>query len=167
MKTALELLTEDLHLRQSYLLDKKAEKVDKRKKAWKIHDLDAREILETSYGHILTALESRATLASLLISIGRSLNRKFDLDADEVEQAHLGWFVLVSYLELGYVKYIAKHIKKANGRRTKYPTYHLLATNMDAINSMMQEVDRDKVDLFPISHNSGDWGESFFHPQTR
>jgi len=167
MKTALELLTEDLELRQGYLLDKTGENVDKRKKAHKLYGLDPKSLIEVTYGHLLTALESRATLASLLVNMGRSLNRKFALEADEIEQAHIGWFILVSYLELGYIKYMAKHIKKANGRKTKYPTYHILATNIEAINSMMEQVDRDKVDLFPISRASGDWGEGFYHPETR
>ena len=167
MKTTLELLTEDLDLRQQYLLDKTGENVDKRKKAHSLYGLDPKGLIEVTYGHLLTALESRATLASLLVNMGRSINRKFGLEADEIEQAHMGWFIIVSYLELGYIKYIAKHIKKANGRKTKYPTYHILATNIEAINSMMEEVDRDKVDLFPISTSSGDWDEGFYHPATR
>jgi DNA-directed RNA polymerase len=167
MKTVLEQLCDDLTLRQQYLLDKTGDKVDKRKKAWKIYDIAATDLIEITYGHILSAVESRGSLASLVINMGKSINRKFKLEADEVEMAHMGWFILVSYFELKYIKYIARHIRLANGRKSKYPTYHISVINTTAINSMLKEVDKDKVDLFPVPQPSSDWTNTYLHPESK
>jgi DNA-directed RNA polymerase len=99
--------------------------------------------------------------------MGKSINRKFKLEADEVEMAHMGWFILVSYFELKYIKYIARHIRLANGRKSKYPTYHISVINTTALNSMLKEVDKDKVDLFPVPQPSSDWTNTYLHPESK
>jgi len=167
MKTVLEQLSDDLSLRQHYLLDKSGEVVDKRKKAWKLYEIPALDLLEITYGHILSAVESKGSLASLVINMGKSINRRYRLGADEIEMAHWGWFILVSYFELKYLKYIAKHIRLANGRKSKYPTYHVSVINSTAINSLLQEVNKDKVDLFPVSRPCNNWGSGFLHPDNQ
>jgi len=167
MKTALELLCEDFEFRQRYLLDKTGQNVDKRKKSWKLYGKDGKEAIEATYGHILTALESNTSLSALTVKMGGVISRRFNLDSDEVEMSHLGWFTLVSYFEMGYLKYKAKHIKKRNGKKTKYPTYHIYVTNTDAINSLLESVNRDKVELFPSAGPVGDWEEGFLHPITK
>jgi DNA-directed RNA polymerase len=81
--------------------------------------------------------------------------------------AHMGWFILVSYFELKYIKYIARHIRLANGRKSKYPTYHISVINTTALNSMLKEVDKDKVDLFPVPQPSSDWTNTYLHPESK
>lgn len=162
----LELLVTDLTHRQKYLLDKSGSSPDRRNKAWKIHNKDPKSMIETTYGYILVAIDSRIPLSSLISNIGNSINRKYRLDADPVEQAHIGWFILVSYFELGYLKYVAKHIKKPSGKKSKYPTYQIIVKDVNAINAIMQQVNKEEVDLFPTSVPVGDWQEGHYHPET-
>jgi DNA-directed RNA polymerase len=164
-KTPLEELTEDLKHRQTYLFSQSGS-VDKRKKAWKIANIEALDIIELTYGHVLTGIEKRTSLATVVANIGKSINRKYKLSADPVEEAHIGWFVMLSYFEMNYISYVAKHLKKANGRKSKYPTYQIVVKNVDAINQILTLVNKDKVDLFPNSEPPGDWTEGFTHKKT-
>jgi len=165
MKTTLDELVEDLDYRKQYLLDNSGTKVDKRRKAWRLYGLSSRNAFEVTYGHILTAVERKSTLVQLLTSVGGCINRRYRLRADEVEQVHLAWFLLISYFELGLLGYYSKHLK-VKGKRSKYPTYQIKVLNLEALKGIVELVDEEVVDLFPLAEPPEDWSQnSFFHQQ--
>jgi len=155
--TILDLLAEDLAYRQALL--------DNRNSASFLESMEAREIIEFSYSHVLKGLERRSTLVEVSSSIGRRLRQKLRQKQNSVLDVQGGWFVLISYIELGILGYRKKHSYK-NGKKDKHQSYFLYAKNWLAIKEMMSLIDHEKADLFPVNTPAKDWAEDVFQEDT-
>jgi len=100
-ETILDKLEADLGYRQSLL--------DKRQSASFLNKMSARDIIEFSYTHILKGLERKSTLVEVASSIGRRLRQKLRQKQNSVLDVQGGWFVIISYIELGILGYRKKH----------------------------------------------------------
>lgn len=157
MKTILDQLTEDLQYRQSTL--------NKRQAASYLIEMQARDIIEFSYTHVLKGLERKATLVEIASNIGRRLRQKLRQKQDSVLDVQGGWFVLISYIELGILGYRKKHTYR-NGKKDKHRSYFLYAKNWQAIKELMDLVDNEKCDMFPVNKPPADWTQEAYHRET-
>lgn len=156
-KNILELLTEDLTYRQ--------ETLNKRQSASFLVEMCPRQIIEFSYTHVLKGLERQATLVDIASSIGRRLRQKLREKPNSVLDVQGGWFVLISYLELGILGYRKKHVYR-NGRKDKHRSYFLYAKDWEAIKAMMDLVDTETCDLFPVNTPPDPWATDPYHRTT-
>jgi len=147
-KTILDLLTEDLDYRQTLL--------DNRQAAMFLNSMPARDIIEFSYSHILKGLERKATLVEVASSIGRRLRQKLRQKQNSVLDVQGGWFVIISYIELGILGYRKKHTYR-NGKKDKHRSYFLFAKDWKAIKELMDLVDTEKCDMFPVNQPPENW----------
>ena len=161
----MELLIEQVSAQQKFLMNIKGDKPDTRKKAWRLHDKEPREIIECTYGQILSHIEIKSELANMIASIGGSLNRRFRLRVDEIEEAHLGWEVFKAYLDIGILS-IQKKRGMSNGRRKKHSSYHITVKDSEALNSIMDLVDTESVELFPTAHKPAEWVSGEYYHET-
>ena len=156
-KTILDKLTEDLEYRKSQL--------NNRQSASYLTEMSARDIIEFSYAHILKGLERKGTLVDVASSIGRRLRQKLREKPNSVLDVQGGWFVLISYIELGIINYRKKHTYR-NGKKDKHRSYFLYAEDWQAIKELMDLVDTDKCDMFPVSTPVSPWDQSPYHEDT-
>lgn len=156
-KTILDCLTEDLEYRQSAL--------DKRQSASFLDKMEARDIIEFSYAHILKGLERKSTLVEVASSIGRRLRQKLRQKQNSVLDIQGGWFVMISYIELGILGYRKKHTYR-NGKKDKHRSYFIYAKDWKAIKELMDLVDTEKCDMFPVNTPATPWDGSAYHPTT-
>lgn len=163
-KNTLDLLVDSIKERQRFLVDLSGEKPDKRNKSWHLYDKDPRMLIELTYGNILANIERRATFSQMLKSIGSTINRRLKLKVDEVTEVHLGFFVFQAYMELNIIDTYEKR-QKVNGKWSKHTSLHIRVKNLDQLNSVMEFIEPDSVDLFPSSTIPEDWEESFIHKQ--
>lgn len=160
--TVLEQLVENIRERQKFLISLKGEP-DKRNKAWILYDKDPESLITLTYGHVLAGIERNVTMTQMVTSIGSCINRRLSLKLDEQAAVHAGFFILVAYFDTEILKFYTKHLKK-KGKRSKFPTYQLSVKNLEALNSVMELVKDDVVDLFPTKFPPGDWDDSYIHP---
>lgn len=161
--TTLERLCSNVKDRQKFLLSLKGEP-DKRNKVWRLYDKDPELLISMTYGAVLMSIERKAVLTAMIRSLGSIINRRFKLKEDEITEAHLGWFVLIAYLDTGILKVYSKH-QKVNGKRSKFPTYHVRVLDTESLNSVMELIDPEVVELFPAKQPPKDWGEGFLHEE--
>ena len=162
----LERLADDLRHRQQSMFGKNGN-VDIRHKAHAVAEMCPETLIELTYGHVLTTIERRATLSTVVKNIGSAIMRKNKLGDDAVEASHIGWFILISYFETEILSYKGEKRKDKNGKRDKHPTYYLKVVNVDAIQELMLLVDTNSVDLFPSRHAPKDWiHQKFLHEET-
>jgi DNA-directed RNA polymerase len=157
MKTVLEKLTEDLEYRQAQLTN--------RQSASFLIELPAKEIIEFSYSHILKGLERGSTLVDVASSIGRRLRQKLRQKPNSVLDVQGGWFVIISYIELGIISYRKKHSYR-NGRKDKHRSYFLHAKDWPAIKELMDLIDTEKCDMFPVKTPAKPWTQDAYHSET-
>jgi DNA-directed RNA polymerase len=153
----LDKLVTDLEYRQSML--------DKRQSASFLSKMSARDIIEFSYTHVLKGLERKATLVEVASSIGRRLRQKLRQKQNSVLDVQGGWFVLISYIELGILGYRKKHTYR-NGKKDKHRSYFLFAKDWQAIKELMDLVDTEKCDMFPVNSPPEPWTQDSFHNDT-
>jgi DNA-directed RNA polymerase len=156
-KNILDCLTEDLDYRQSIL--------DKRQAAIFLNKMEAREIIEFSYPHILKGLERKATLVEVASNIGRRLRQKLRQKQNSVLDVQGGWFVIISYIELNILGYRKKHTYR-NGKKDKHRSYFLYAKDWNAIKQLMELVDTEKCDMFPVNTPPPSWSGEAYHEST-
>jgi DNA-directed RNA polymerase len=162
----LELLADDLHYRQNQMFSKDGT-VDTRKKAHAIANVCPTYLVELTYGHVLQAIERQSALSAIVKGIGSAIMRREKLEDDAVQACHIGWFVLVAYLETNILSYKGEHRKNSKGKRDKHPTYYIQVRNMDAIKELMALVSKDSVDLFPMIQAPQRWEyNKFLHKET-
>jgi len=162
----LERLADDLRHRQKSMFGKNG-KIDTRHKAHAVAEMCPETLIELTYGHVLTTIERRATLSTVVKNIGSAIMRKNKLGDDAVEASHIGWFVLISYFETDILFYKGEKRKDKNGKRDKHPTYYLKVTDVDAIQELMLLVDTSSVDLFPCKQAPSEWThQKFIHSET-
>lgn len=156
-ETILEKLSQDLEYRQSIL--------DKRQSAIFLNKMEAREIIEFSYPHILKGLERKATLVEVASNIGRRLRQKLRQKQNSVLDVQGGWFVIISYIELNILGYRKKHTYR-NGKKDKHRSYFLHAKDWNAIKQLMELVDTEKCDMFPVNTPPPSWTGDAYHEST-
>ena len=156
-KTILDLLEEDLEYRKINLTNRHA--------ASYLIPLQSKDIIEFSYVHILKGLEKKATLVEMCASIGRRLRQKLRLEPDSVLDVQGGWFVIISYLELGILSYRKKHTYK-NGKKDKHRSYFLYAKDWKIIKDLMDLIDTEKCDMFPVTIPVKNWVQEAYHRDT-
>lgn len=175
----LSRLVDDLNSRKEAELYTKNGTPDTRHKwhrMWSSEEFDARYLVELTYGHVLTAIERRATLSTVTKGMGASIMRKLKLKAkdgdnrfekEDVEAVHIGWYMLKSYFELGILSYKGEKRKNKNGRYDKYYTYYLQVVDSDAMAEIASLIDTDSVDMFPTKQAPDHWvHQKFTHPTT-
>ena len=155
--TVLEALTDDLEYRQSLL--------NKRQSASFLSEMNAREIIEFSYSHVLKGLERKGTLVDVASSIGRRLRQKLREKPNSILDVQGGWFVLISYIELGIIGYRKKHTYR-NGKKDKHRSYFLYAKDWNSIKELMDLVDTEKCDMFPVNTPPKPWKQEAYHSET-
>lgn len=164
--TILKQLGDNLRERQRFLLDLKGEKPDKRNKAWVLWDCDPEELITVTYGQVLSKVEIGSSLTDLVRGIGSTLNRKLKLRTDEIAEMHLGWFIFVAYMDLNILTPVAERAKK-QGRRQKHTSYRVRVTDVESLNTIMELIDVDRVELFPSCKKPAHWiDKRFHHPET-
>jgi DNA-directed RNA polymerase len=162
----IELLADDLHFRQKQMFSKDGT-VDTRKKAHAIANVCPTYLIELTYGHVLQAIERQSSLSAIVKGIGSTIMRREKLEDDAVQACHIGWFVLIAYLETNILSYKGEHRKNAKGKRDKHPTYYIQVRSMDAIKELMSLVSQDSVDLFPMPKAPQLWEyNKFLHRET-
>jgi DNA-directed RNA polymerase len=155
--TILERLVEDLEYRQA--------KLDNRQSASFLNDMSAKDIIEFSYTHILKGLERNSSLVEVSSSIGRRLRQKLRQKQNSVLDVQGGWFVMISYIELGILGYRKKHSYR-NGKKDKHRSYFIYAKDWKSIKELMDQVDTEKCDMFPVNTPVDDWDGSAYHGNT-
>ena len=155
--TILERLTEDLEYRQA--------KLDNRQSASFLNDMSAKDIIEFSYTHILKGLERNSSLVEVSSSIGRRLRQKLRQKQNSVLDVQGGWFVIISYIELGILGYRKKHSYR-NGKKDKHRSYFIYAKDWKSIKELMDQVDTEKCDMFPVNTPVDNWDGSAYHGNT-
>ena len=110
-----------------------------------------------TFAHVVQGLERKSSLVDLSVSLGRRLRYKLQKSRDSVAACHTGWFILVSYFELGLIELVKKHSVK-KGRKSKYPTYTLRVNDSKKLMSLWELVgDHHEVDLFPLKKKPDPW----------
>jgi DNA-directed RNA polymerase len=155
--TVLEKLTADLAYRMKSL--------DNRNRASYLKDLEPTDIIEFSYSHVLKGLERHASLVEVSTSIGRRLRQKLKLPQDSILDAQGGWFVLITYIELNILGYKKKHMYK-NGKKDKHRSYNIFVKDWKSIKDLIDLVDSEKCDMFPVNEPPTPWTGEAYHKAT-
>lgn len=153
----LEKLTEDLEYRQNML--------DNRQSASFLNKMSAKDIIEFSYTHILKGLERNSSLVEVASSIGRRLRQKLRQKQNSVLDVQGGWFVIISYIELGILGYRKKHSYR-NGKKDKHRSYFIYAKDWKSIKELMDQVNIEKCDMFPVNTPVNSWDGTAYHPDS-
>jgi hypothetical protein len=150
METILDRLVDDLKRRQSVL------RGDRHRHTFYLKELDPNELIQIAYTHMLRGLERKATLVEIVTSIGRRIRQRNKQQQDSVLDAHTGWFVVISFLECGIVKYRMAYTY-SNGKRAKHQSYYLAPLDWNAIKHLWTLIDKTKVDRYPSQKPYADW----------
>jgi DNA-directed RNA polymerase len=82
----------------------------------------------------------------------------------EVKEVHLAWLVLQPYLDLEILALDLKVGKKAGGRSKKHTSYQIRVMDATALHSIMDNIELDRVELFPMRTKPKHWvSKQFFH----
>ena len=124
---------------------------------------DARRIILFSFAHIVKGVERKATLVDLAVTLGRRVRQKLRLSRNSVAACQVGWFVLVSFFEVGLLQYeLSKTERK--GKRSKYMTYGISVKNRKLLFELWDELNTaEEIDLFPMNEPPAPW-TSALHP---
>lgn len=122
-----------------------------------LKDEDAKRIILYSFAHIIKGVERKATLVDLAVTLGRRVRQKLRLKRNSVAACQVGWFILISFFEIGLLSYqLEKSDKK--GRKSKYLAYIVIVKDKKALFDLWDELNKeDKIDLFPMGVPPGDW----------
>ncbi len=147
----LKALIDDFNFRKATL------RADRNQYTHFLKDEDARRIILFSFGHIIKGVERKATLVDLAVTLGRRVRQKLRLSRNSTAACHVGFFVLVSFFEIGLLEYkLVKTDKK--GRRSKYLTYTVSVKNKKALFELWEELNtEEEIDLFPVNTPPEPW----------
>jgi len=82
----------------------------------------------------------------------------------EIKEVHLAWFLFQSYLDLEILSLRLKVGSNKGGRKKKHTSYHVNVKNIEALHSIMETIDIDSVELFPMRSKPDHWESGkFFH----
>ena len=151
MKTysaTLNFLVEDFEKRAKGL------RADRNLHTFVMKTVEPRTTIISAVGRILRSIERHATLVETAISIGRMIQQKNRLERSSVAACHLGWFVMVGFVEAGILDFGLTSGKK---RQKKYQHYQLTVKRLGALEALWNDVKDEDVDLFPQGQPTGTW----------
>jgi len=152
LSLVLERLITDLEERQESL------RADRHTHTVYLKEHDAREIILNSFATVLKAIERKATLVDMSVSVGRRIMQQLRLPRNSIRACHTGWFVLVSYIEAGLIEHRLQHVKTKRNRTSKYLTYQILVKDKKALMELWDQiVEEENIDLFPSNVPPAPW----------
>jgi len=112
---------------------------------------DARKIILFSFAHVVKGVERKATLVDLAVTLGRRVRQKLRLSRNSIAACQVGWFVLISFFEVGLLQYeLSKTERK--GKRSKYMAYSISVKNRKLLFDLWEELNTEEdIDLFPMN----------------
>jgi DNA-directed RNA polymerase len=152
MNNILEKLTQDLARRQSLL------RADKNNHTMTLKELDSEELVVNAFAVIIQSVSGFSSLVDMSVRIGRAIQKRHRLKRNEVTACQLGWFVFISYIELGLFTFRRKNFKKA-----KHPSYFPEIENAEAVQSLWGLLKDKEPDLFPSASRPPLWTKPW-HP---
>jgi len=150
MTNKFEELAKDVEKRQKTL------RGDRNPQTLFMRDLDPNDLISMSVTQVLKGAESGMTLVDVAASLGNRIRQKFGEERDSVAATHAGWFVMISYLELGLISYYLKHTNK-KGKRKKHRSYHLSLKDWEGFAELWESPENPSLDLFPRTEPLSDW----------
>ena len=82
----------------------------------------------------------------------------------EIKEVHLAWLILQPYLDLDILSLDLKVGKKSGGRKKKHTSYQIKVLDAYALHAIMEHIEVDRVDLFPMRTKPSHWvSKQFFH----
>jgi hypothetical protein len=84
----------------------------------------------------------------------------------EIKEVHLAWFLLQAYLDLSILSLRLKVGSKKGGRKKKHTSYHVNVKDIEALHSIMETIDIDSVELFPMRSKPDHWESGKFYHNT-
>lgn len=152
--TILDCLVDDLQTRQMTL------RSDRNVYTYALKDLDPNDLMQRAYGAILAGLQRKGTLTEIITTIGKNVRRVHRLKGDNVTDAHIGWFICISFLEFGILSYTLQNTYK-NGTRSKHPSYFFTVSDWPVIKFLWTLIDKDKMNgMYPMRTPAADWVKS-------
>jgi DNA-directed RNA polymerase len=154
----LEAIIEDLEERKGSL------RADRHTHTHYLKEYDAKDIVLNSFAVVLKAIERKATLVDMAVSVGRKVMQQTTAPRSSLVACHTGWFVVISYIEVGLLEHKLQHGLTKKGRASRYLTYQVSVKDRKKLLQLWDQiVTEEHVDLFPISQPPGDW-TSGTHP---
>ena len=134
---------------------------------WLISEgLSAEYLISFSYPHVLRAIERRGTLVELSSAIGRRLRQKQKLQQDSIAEIQAGWFVVISFIDIGLISYTKEKTSRST-KTSKYRSYVVLAKDWESLKSLIETVDLDNCDMFPVNKTPAPWVPGYpYHSTT-
>lgn len=145
------------------------EKMNARSSAYwvKEHCPDVEYLIGFSYSHVLRAIERRGTIVEISAAIGRRLRQKLKLKADSILEVHGGWFILISYIDLGLISYTREHVDRPNKRTPQHRSLVLYADDWTKLKLLLDTIDTDVCDMFPVPEKPAPWVPGYpYHSST-
>lgn len=149
-ETILEKLVRDLTNRQATL------RADRNVHTFYLKEFDPNELIQLSYTHVLKGLQRKGTLTEIIVAVGRSIRQEHKLPLDSILDAHAGWFVLVSFIEMRIVNFIKSSLVR-NGKTSKNTTYQIEPKDWKAIKTLWTLIDKTKIQAYPFKAPPPDW----------
>jgi len=153
-----EKLKEDLVHRQKYLNGLHSAN-------W-LAEIDAEFLVEFTYPHVLSGIERQSSMTDIVATMGARLRQKLKLPKESLKAVQGGWFILLSYFELGLLKFFSKKLKGRNGKYSKNKTYQLSVTNKTEFYNLINVIDDQVPDMFPSKDVMSPWNGDPYHPDT-
>lgn len=121
-------------------------------------DFDEEELVRLSVGQVLKAAEGQSTMVDLAVSLGHRIRQKLGEKRNTVAACHAGFFVVISYLELGLIEYYLSKPKK-KGKRAKYQAYHVRVKDAEKLRALWSQLTEDggHVEVFPYTEKPAPW----------
>ena len=153
MNSTLEKLTLDLGERKQLL------RADRNIHTFFLKDEDPQKLIIYSFGHILKGIERQATLVDIAVTLGRRIRQKYKVKRDTIGACHVGWFIIISFIEVGLLSVILKHTKTKKGKGSKYPSYIVAVKNKKELFALWDEISKteEEIDLFPSKQKLSPW----------
>lgn len=149
--TILDCLVEDLRIRQEAL------RADRNRHTFYLKDVDPNMLIQVGYASILVGLQKKGTLTDIVVSMGRQIRRTLSQPKDDIIGAHTGWFVTISFLELGIFHYKMKDVYK-NGKKSKHQSYYLEVSDWEISKYLWTLLDKNKTGgMFPFRAPPANW----------
>jgi len=110
-----------------------------------------------SFAHVVKGVERKASLVDLATTIGRRVRQKLRLSRNSIAACQVGWFILISFFEVGLIEYtLAKSNKK--GKPSKHRSYNVSVKNKKVLFDLWEEINTtEEIDLFPSNEPTAPW----------
>ena len=149
--TMLDILASDLQGRMSNL------RLDRNRYTFYLKELDAYDMMQKGFVTIMAGLRRDGTLVDIAASIGRQIRKPMKLKPDSIIEVQTGWFVMISFFEVGIMDYILKSSFKG-GRISKNKTYFLRIVDWTAYKELISLLEKNSLGgVMPSKVPHEDW----------